>query len=498
MKKILLFSLFLLFAQLSFAQESISVISQGTGNSYESARNNALRNAIEKIYGTFVSTSTVVSNDQLQKDEIYTFSSGNINNFEEVSSIVVNDKHSVVLKVTMSKQKLATFIKSNGKNIDYDAREFVSGIKAKMINEKLAEESEVNIVSSLAEFARRVFPDCIDYEIKASEPYKGLIYDWTIELDLKFKTNKNLDILNNYIHKTLKALDYNYVDLPQTDLGFKCYSSDKYPEVSHVLPGSPADKSQLKLRDKILAIRIGESGEFISLKGKSREFAAILADATEKKVPITLELQSLEKITNERRGTSSYEYGDKKTVEVKPGIYSVKSRRTHDDREDLGQATYTLNFNGPEYELRSNTSRAIMHQFVAQNTWGVLTSYKVAMDAGKYSKTINIRPVVGSRNIDYSSTNRQFSRYSYDLNTRVGRPALELKEYKGIDAEDSSPSGEIYIKNALRYYVAQDEVAYLTLSGLTARFSCFIEYSENKAESLDFISSIKGFKVIKP
>jgi hypothetical protein len=139
-----------------------------------------------------------------------------------------------------------------------------------------------------------------------------------------------------------------------------------------------------------------------------------------------------------------------------------------------------------------------MHQFVAQNTWGVLTSYKVAMDAGKYSKTINLRPVKGSRNTEYSSTNRQYSRYSYDYDARVGRPALELKEYKGIDAEDSSPSGAIYVKDALRYYVAQDEVAYLSLSGLTARFSCFIEYSENKAESLDFISSIKGFKVIKP
>lgn len=415
-----------------------------------------------------------------------------------VSSIVVNDKHSVVLKVSMSKQKLATFIKSNGKNIDYDAREFVSGIKAKMINEKLTEESEVNIVSSLAEFACRVFPDCIDYEIKASEPYMGLIFGWTIELDLKFKTNKNLDILNDYIHKTLKALDYNYVDLPQTDLGFKCYSSDKYPEVSEVIPGSPAAKSQLKLRDKIWAIKIGESGEFISLKGKSREFAAILADATQKKVPITLEIQSLEKITNERLGTYSFEYGDKKMVEIKPGVYSIKSKRTHDDREDLGQATFTLNFNGVDYELRSNTSRQIIHQFVTQNTWSVLTAYKVAMDAGKFSKTINLRPVIGSRNSEYSSTNRQYSRYSYDLNARVGRPALELKEYRGIDAEDGSPSGAIYIKDALRYYVAQDEVAYISLSGLTARFSCFIEYSENKDASLDFISSIKGFKVIKP
>jgi len=482
----------------SFGQETISVISEGSGNSYETARNSALRNAIEKIYGTFVSTSTQVTNGQLQKDEIYTFSAGSVSNFQEVSSVVVNGKHSVALKVTMSKQKLATFIKSNGKNIEYDAREFVSGIKAKVIQEKLAEESELNIVNSLVGFATKVFPDCIDYEIVASEPYLGIIYGWTIQLDLKFKTNKNLDILNQHIHKTLQAIDYNYVDQPQTDWGFRLYTSDKYPEVGEVNAGSPASISQLKRRDKILAVKVGETGELINLKGKARELPEILEDARKRNVTVTFELQSEEKRVNERRGTVSYEYGEKKTLELKPGVYSTRIRRTHDDREDLGQATFTLNYNGSNYELRSNASRTLMHQFVSQYTWSVLSSYKVDMDAGKFSKKINLRPVVANRNVDFSSTNRQYSRFSYDYDARVGRPALELKEYKGIDAETSYPSAAIYIKDALRYYVAQDEVAYMNLSNLSAKFSCFIEYAENKDASLDFISSIKGFKVIKP
>ena len=143
------------------------------------------------------------------KDEIYTFSSGAVSNFEEISSVVVNGKHSVTLKVTVSREKMATLIRSKGKDIEYDASQFVSGIKAKVINEKLTEESEVNIVSSLMQFAQRVFPDCIDYEVKASEPYLGIIYGWSIKLDLKFTTNKNLDLLNQHIYKTLKALDYN-------------------------------------------------------------------------------------------------------------------------------------------------------------------------------------------------------------------------------------------------------------------------------------------------
>ena len=498
MKKILLFLLLIISAQRLFAQESISVISQGTGDSYEMARNNCLRNAIEKIYGAFVSTSTLVNNGQLQKDEIYTFSSGNFNNYQEISSVVVNGKYSVTLKVIMSKQKLATFIKSNGKNIEYDAREFVSGIKAKVINEKLAEESEVNIVSALVDFANRVFPDCIDYEIKASEPYLGIIYGWSLQLELKFATNKNLDILNQHIHKTLSAIDYNYVDQPQNDWGFKCWTSDKYPEVSEVIPGSAAAISQLKRGDKIVGIRAGELGDFISLKGKARELSDMLANFSKANQNISLEIEPREEKVNARKGTISYDYGDKKIILMKPSTYAIRTKRTHDDREDLGKATYTINYNGSYYEMRSNASRTMLHNFVAYNTWRTITGYQVAMDAGKYSKRILLRPVVASRNNDFRSSNPQYCVFTYHLEPYMKSPVLELKEYKGIDAEESAPSDEIYIKDALRYYVAQDEVANIRLPYLSALFSCIVEFSENKENSLDAISSIKGFKVIKP
>lgn len=496
-KSILLILLFVSGFQL-IAQETISVISQGTGDSYEMARNNCLRNAIEKIYGAFVSTSTLVTNGQLQKDEIYTFSSGNFNNYEQISSVVVNGKHSVTLKVIMSKQKLATFIKSNGKSIEYDAREFVSGIKAKVINEKLAEESEINIVSALVDFANRVFPDCIDYEIKASEPYLGIIYGWSLKLDVKFSTNKNLDVLNQHIHKTLSAIDYNYVDELQNDWGFKCWTSDKYPEVRDVIPGSAAAISQLKRGDKIVGIRAGETGDFISLKGKAREFEEMLTSYTKSNQNISLEIEPREEKVNARKGTTTYEYGDKKILVMKPSTYTIRTKRTHDDREDLGKATYTINYNGSYYEMRSNSSRSMLHQFVSGFTWRTITNYQVAMDAGKFSKKILLRPVVPSRNSDFKSSNPQYCVFTYHLEPFMGRPVLELKEYKGIDAEENAPSDAIYIKDALRYYVAQDEVANISLPYLTALFSCTVEFSENKDTSLDAISSIKGFKVIKP
>ena len=393
MKKIFFTSLLLFLSIFSFCQESISIVTQGSGSSFDIARKNALRYALVKVYGVFINSTTIVSNDDLIKDNIYEYSSGSISNIEDVSTISVGNNFSVTLKVTISKQKLAAMIKSKGKDIEYDASELVSSIKAKIINEQLAEESEINIINSLVELARRIYPLCIDNEINASEPYLGIIYGWTINLDLNFKTNQNLDILNQHIYKTLEAIDYNYISEP------------------------------------------------------------------------------------------------------KNGNYNIKVRRTHDDREDLGKATFTLNYNGVNYELRSNVSRVKLHDFVSQYTWSFLSSYKVEMNAGVYTNKIRIRPVIPFRNIDKKPT---YSNFGDDYDTRVGNPSLGLKEYEGIDAEEEPPSSEIWIKKAVEYYVAKDEVCYLQLYNFNAKYSDFITFGDDKNASLDIISAIKGFKVLKP
>jgi hypothetical protein len=392
MKKIFFTSVLIFLSIFSFSQDSFSVVTQGSGISFDIARKNALRYALGKVYGVFINSSTVVSNDDLIKDNTYEYSSGAISNVEDISTMSVGNNFSVTLKVTISKQKLAAIIKSKGKDIEYDASELVSSIKAKIINEQLAEESEINIINSLVEFAERIYPLCIDNEINASEPYLGIIYGWTINLDLNFKSNKNLDVLNQHINKTLEALDYNYVSEP------------------------------------------------------------------------------------------------------KNGNYNIKVRRSHDDREDLGKATFTLNYNGDNYELRSNVSRVKLYEFVSRYAWSILSTYKVEMNAGIYTKKINIRPVIPGRNTDNKPT---YSSFGDDYNTRVGNPSLGLKEYKGIGAEEYPPSNEIYIKKALEYYVAQDEVCYLQLNNFSAKYSCYIEFSDNKNASLDIISAIKGFKILK-
>lgn len=63
--------------------ENITV--SGYGDSYDNAERDALRNAVERAVGTLVDSQTLVQNNTLMNDEIYTISKGFINNYQVVS-----------------------------------------------------------------------------------------------------------------------------------------------------------------------------------------------------------------------------------------------------------------------------------------------------------------------------------------------------------------------------------------------------------------------------
>ena len=99
MRALLLLIIILLGTTFVYGQEGTILISTGEGNSYDVARKNALRYAIEKVYGAFVSSNSLLSNDILQKDEIYTFSTGVVSNMKEVSKVEIGGSYSVNVRL---------------------------------------------------------------------------------------------------------------------------------------------------------------------------------------------------------------------------------------------------------------------------------------------------------------------------------------------------------------------------------------------------------------
>lgn len=59
-------------------QDEVILTVSADGTTKEEAVKAALRSAIEQAYGTFVSANTTLLNDELVKDEIVNYTSGNI------------------------------------------------------------------------------------------------------------------------------------------------------------------------------------------------------------------------------------------------------------------------------------------------------------------------------------------------------------------------------------------------------------------------------------
>ena len=78
----------------AFAQSAgneVVILVKGSGNSVEIAKQNALRSALEQVYGAFFTAKTEIFNDQVIVDQMISISSGNIKSFKILSEDVLPD-----------------------------------------------------------------------------------------------------------------------------------------------------------------------------------------------------------------------------------------------------------------------------------------------------------------------------------------------------------------------------------------------------------------------
>ena len=212
--ELVLLSICLLFQTKINAQEQI-ITTTGSGVTYEIARNNALKYAIESAFGTFISSETKISNDVLQSDEIYALSSGNVSNIRELNKIQIGDNYSVTLNVTVSPSKLVSYVRSKGINVEFNGDAFASKIKTIFLVEKMNERSEPYIINTFVNYANQVLPQCFDYEVKATEPYLSRLGDWTVQIDLNVNANVNFSTLINYLNSNLKNVSMSSETISQ-------------------------------------------------------------------------------------------------------------------------------------------------------------------------------------------------------------------------------------------------------------------------------------------
>ena len=166
MKKLLSLVVVMFFTTMIYAQEvTLTVI--GTGVNEKEATLQALRSAIEQTYGAFVSANTTILNDNLVKDEIVSRSKGNVKKYEKLSVTPMSNGHvSILLKVTVSIDKLISYAKSKGSEVEFAGSVYSSNAKLLELKIKSIKKTYEEMVQQLEFIAQEMF----DFEIVVGDP----------------------------------------------------------------------------------------------------------------------------------------------------------------------------------------------------------------------------------------------------------------------------------------------------------------------------------------
>lgn len=205
LKFLILFVLLNFSSVLSQNDKTVTLTVSAQGQTISEAKQNALRDAIEQAFGTFISSYTEILNDELVKDEIVSVSNGNIQDYDVISEVELpSGGYATTLKATVSITKLSSFVESNGGKIEFKGSLFAFNVKQQILNE----ENEVKAIKDLCKVIKNIADTSFDYTITVSDP---------ISLDnnnSKFKIpfyvsvfkNENFNKLSQLLYDNLKSL----------------------------------------------------------------------------------------------------------------------------------------------------------------------------------------------------------------------------------------------------------------------------------------------------
>jgi hypothetical protein len=206
--------------------KTVSLITSGQGKTKDAAKYNALRNALEKAFGAFISSNTTLLNDELIKDEIVSVSSGNIQNFEILSETQMPDgSYSSVLKATVSIGKLYDYcISKNMKNIS-EIKIDLNSVKANIELAKYESDDELKAIENLIIQLDFLEKKSFDYNIETTNP--SLLSDgtWVIHVNINAEFNENVNIIQNMLLDFLEKIKLSNSEL---DLYFELSIPKKY------------------------------------------------------------------------------------------------------------------------------------------------------------------------------------------------------------------------------------------------------------------------------
>jgi len=119
MRLLLLAICIMLTACASTSKSDNYIRTTGVGNTYEEAKNNAFKEAIEYHLGVVIASERESHNNNLTKNEILAYSSGYVDEYKIISQQTIGNKIHVVVDVKLALLRISDRIMSKGKDNKY-------------------------------------------------------------------------------------------------------------------------------------------------------------------------------------------------------------------------------------------------------------------------------------------------------------------------------------------------------------------------------------------
>lgn len=175
----------------------------GMGNSSEEATRKGLENAIERVYGTFISKNTQALN--ISSNDLISSELGYVSSYSIVDELkLAEGKVAVILKSIILIDKLNEYIKAKGAEVEIEGGLFTKNIKQQLLNEQAELDLVTNIFGILYEEMQQAF----DYTVNTSEP-KSLDNEsskWSVNVNVVAKANKRIDFCFKTLIKSLSGI----------------------------------------------------------------------------------------------------------------------------------------------------------------------------------------------------------------------------------------------------------------------------------------------------
>jgi hypothetical protein len=150
----------------SSSTNTVLVIAEGLGKTKDLAVNNALRSAIEKTFGAFISSNSKVVNDSLIKDEVVSISNGNILNYEIISQFEKNELFVVTVSANISPENIVINAKKSGSTFELNGGVYYQNI----LKEEFYKSQESIVLTNFFEQWQSV--NLFDYKVNELEMFR--------------------------------------------------------------------------------------------------------------------------------------------------------------------------------------------------------------------------------------------------------------------------------------------------------------------------------------